>query len=100
MPLGTLIIRWRDGPDPTLDDTFLIPTGQVHSYPAELALNAGLESGSQDPSGRTPRYELLIGSPGRLVKASSPRDRRVTGLDRGMSGQSRSCVDSVGIRRP
>jgi len=64
IPLRSIVLRWRDGPDPTLNDTFLIPTGQAHSHPARFALHAELESGLHDPSGRTPRYELLIDNPG------------------------------------
>ena len=81
------VIRWRDSPDPTLDDTFLIPTGQAHSYPARFALHGGLESGVQGRSGPLPRYDILIGSSEHLAKASLPGGRWIAGLDQGMSGQ-------------
>ena len=87
IPLRSIVIRWRDSPDPTLDDTFLISTGQAHSYPARLTFHGGLESGVQGRSGPLPRYDILIGSSEHLAKASLPGGRWIAGLDQGMSGQ-------------
>ena len=86
IPTRELVIRWYDSPDPTLDDTFLISTGQAHSYPARLTLHGGLESGVQGRSGPLPRYDILIGSSEHLAKASLPGGRWIVGLDQGMSG--------------